>query len=378
MILRENRAGTDNKNVLNEIIGTPLASFLNGLRIPEYHSISDIDNKIHEWETLGAKVEVVGQSKLGSDIKLVQIGRGPRTILMWGYPHPDEPYGAEAIMALFDGLINESVSGLDDWTFAAVVCADPDEMSRQQWLKGERTLDSFLTGAWRPTHIGFEVDYGFPLQWGSFCYPPADFIGRCRTKRECSQKHGPGGCPDANDPYAPLPESLALGNAIRRTRPDIVASLHSTHTGGDYTFLLKKESRDVLDKLLAVPASVGTGRHLGEPIDRGTHWRKHTPDLIHERGLAWQQRWLEKQKDYREGTLYVMNHSAAQFAESIMPSAQFVCPETTQFRHPDFSDRTLIEDTIEAQLSVEDRKKGRYQMIRVRFQGEWKVASRFE
>jgi hypothetical protein len=327
-----------------------------------YHHPDELDMILEAWAKDGAELTVIGASRSGRPIRAASFGSGPLSFVAWGYPHPDEPIGAEVLIALGEAILNRSLK-LIDWQFHLILCADPDESRRQRWLAGDGSALAFAQGAWRPTHLGWEVDYGFPLDWGPFWQPDhydEAAIGDDDPRRVLL-------------PPEPLPESQALRTAIERFRPHLVASLHSTHTGGDYTFLLQREPPAVLDALTAVAGQVGTYRHLGEPIDRGRRWRRADPDLVVERDLNWFARRLSRHRSYQPEYSYFGNHSAAAYIQSVLPQTQFVCPETTQFQHPDFANRQLLDEQTVVRISVEDGKQHRYRFRRILWRDQWVV-----
>lgn len=361
--------------MLERIFPTGIASFLEDAPEPDrYRTPDECDRLLADWAHAGAVVEVIGHSRSGRGIRAAVIGEGERTLLAWGYPHPDEPLGTEALVWLGEGLLRGELRELSGWRFVLVLCADPDGAERNRdFLHGERDVHSYARGCWRPSHLGLEVDYGFPLDWGPFaCFP--DYVGRCRSRNECAQRCGTPSCTRRRTPFEPLTESIALATAIEIWNPDLVAAMHTTHSGGDYTFLRARESRDVLSDLTSIPLLCGQPRHLGEPIDRGRRWRRDAPDLIHERTLDWRLRRLERMPGYNPDYAYQVSASASMFLESVRPDAQFTCPESGYFRADEFGDETVLAETIEALVNVEDRRRGRYQVTRIRTESGWVVA----
>jgi len=362
--------------VLSEILTPGLAAFLRSPP-PEratYRTPQQLDAVLDGWQAAGAAVVTLGHSKQQRPIRAAVFGHGPRTMLAWGYPHPDEPLGAEALCWLGDGLAAGRLPDLDGWRCVLVLCADPDEASRQRWMQGPRDARAFVSGAWRPSKLDWMVDYGFPLDWGPFWHP-ADYEGACRTRRECLRRCGPDGCLHEGHPHGPLPESLALAAAIDRFQPDVVAAMHNTHTGGDYTFLLEREDRRVMEALVALPGCFGLQRHLGEPIDRGRRWMADSPDLIQEPDLDDFRRELERIPGYDPQLVYQRNHSAGAYVQAQGRGAQFVCPESTMFRSVAFGDTSPLGERTSARVTVADRRRGRYELTWVRSRsGEWVVA----
>jgi hypothetical protein len=342
------------------------------------HDLMDVDacaRKLDEWGSRGVELRVLGFSRSGAPITAAVIGDGSRTLLAWGYPHPDEPLGTVALARLGDALISGRLRSLGGWRVVLVLCPDPDNVREQRWLTADPTLKEFVSGCWRPTHIGVEVDYGFPIDYPPF-WQPEDYQGRCRTRTDCSLICGDSCCARARDVFGPLPESLALAQAIKEFAPDLVASMHSTHTGDDYTFLLNKETDQTLRDLTSVPTLIGTGRYLGEPIDRGRRMKSDSPDLIQERSLAWFIRNLKRSPFYNPEFEYHGNKSAAAFIGSLSSGTQFICPESSHFRHNAFADTTSLKHEIKALVSVEERPKaGRSRVLRIRaHDGAWVIA----
>ncbi len=358
---------------LDQIIDSQLARALGNIPEPEsWASPADIEAALLRWQAGGAEIVELGQSLEGREIRAAVLGQGSRTMLAWGYPHPDEPIGATGLLLLGDLALGQSFEALRDWRLVLLPLADPDQAARQLWLDGDGSAHDWAAGVWRPSHLGIEVDYGFPIDWPPFLQTP-NYDGRCHTAAQCRAVHGGPPCPGAELPWRTLGESRALARAIDIYRPELVASMHSTHTSGDYTFLLRRESPEVFDDLLRIPAASGSGRHLGEPIDRGRRWRTDAPDLIRELTLRNRQSALERSPGYRPGFLYAGNAAAAAYIEALPWTAQFVCPETALFRHSDFSDPAPTETKLDLQRGTEERRGGKYLVLKFGEEEEWIV-----
>lgn len=338
-----------------------------------------LEQKLSEWGSL-AEVDVVdlGHSREGRTIRAAVIGAGPRTLLAWGFPHPDEPIGAQTLVELGELAMAGELTELADWRLVLVLCADPDNASRNTWLGRPGGFREFGVGTWRPQHLGLEVDYGFPIDWGPF-YQPSDYAGRCRSITECRYMcTGIEACARSGLPWSPLPESKALLTAMERFRPQLVASMHNTHTAGDYTFLLHRERPEVMDALTSIPDLVGSMRHLGEPIDRGVRWRRSDPDLIRERTIEYHRRRLERHPRFNPDPemAYAGNASAASIIGVTLPDAQFVCPETAVYRHRAFADTSPTVIEFDYKVGVEKRRRGTYEVTRFKdIDGEWVICN---
>jgi hypothetical protein len=104
---------------------------------------------------------------------------------------------------------------------------------------------------------------------------------------------------------------------------------------------------------------------------------RSAPDLIHEPTLTDFVRALERRDDFNPDLIYYRNHSAAAYLQSQGWGSQFICPETTQFRHADFGDVSELDETITAKTSVEygrGRNRRKYAFTRIHAQTKWVVA----
>jgi hypothetical protein len=361
---------------LSDMLSPRLAEWL--ARAPEpqrYRTAIELDVLLDEWARAGVPLTHLGYSRAGHEIRAASLGHGPRSLLAWGYPHPDEPLGAEALAWLGSGMLDGALSDLADWTVHLILCADPDETARNQaFLHGARDVRSFVRGAWRPMQLPWEVDYGFELEWGPYTRTAGTDVFRCTDPDECLARCGGQGCQRRNRPWPPLPESAALAAAMDLFTPDLAVTMHGIAAGGDYTFVLEREPQHVFDALLSLPEACGSLRYLGERIDPGRRWRQQEPDLLHERGLDEQLRSLTRQPGYRPDRSYFTTTSAICYLQSQERGAQFATPEAAQFRHPDFADNRLSAMEELCQVAVEDRRHNRYELVRINVEGQWVVA----
>ncbi|MEO8501756.1 MAG: M14 family zinc carboxypeptidase, partial [Vicinamibacteria bacterium] len=76
-------------------------------------------------------VETVGASFLGKEIRMVSIGRGPKSILLWSQMHGDEPSATPALLDLADFLAGQAghpdtARILDAFTLHMIPMLNPD------------------------------------------------------------------------------------------------------------------------------------------------------------------------------------------------------------------------------------------------------------
>lgn len=341
------------------LLGAPLARSLEGLRLPSLPGPRELE-ALEEQLALSPSVELrrVGSSSAGRPIRMLSLGTGPRSVLAWGYPHPDEPLGAAALAWWAQEVAAGAPDGGARWHL--VLCADPDMAAlNERWIRGG-TLTDFVYGAVRPEHLAREVDYGFPVDSGLF-YQPEDWDGAraCHSAGACVDPVGCGPvCRRHGEPPGPLAESLALAEAIRISRPDLVASMHDTHTGGCFTFLLGAPDADLAARMVDSAGACGQRRHLGVKIDPGLRWRSGVPDLIREPTLADEERRFRRRHAIAEGVRYLGNVSASQFLEGERPGAQFIVPEAAHFTAAAYGDPSPLGEERPSRAAWRQTRRG--------------------
>lgn len=327
-----------------------------------------------DWERQGIPVETIGHSRSGRPIRLATFGEGEKHFLAWGFPHPDEPIGAEGLIQLGEGLLKGLLT-INGWQTHLILCADPDNTALNHWLGEKPTLQNFVRKCWIPAEMGLEVDYGFPLDYPPFSNTP-NWQGRCRSKRECLINCGGGLCRRQDWSFSPLPESLALVFALKKYRPLVVAAMHNALLGGDYTFLLEREKPKVMEELLTIPSWFNQPRHLGEALDRGRRWKMNAPDLIREPRFIEFLRFCQRLEGW-DPNIYgedMAIHSAGNYIEINLPKSQFTCPEACLFHLPSFQDTSLNQKKEPVLVSVEDRRLGRREVIKIKIKNDWHIA----
>ncbi len=79
-------------------------------------------------------VETIGSSFHGRDIRMISIGHGPKSILLWSQMHGDEPSATPALLDLADFLAREAKTAgvariLDSFTLRMIPMLNPDGAS---------------------------------------------------------------------------------------------------------------------------------------------------------------------------------------------------------------------------------------------------------
>jgi hypothetical protein len=95
--------------------------------------VSELD-RLASTHTPTIKVEVIGRSFQGREIRMVSIGRGPKPLLLWSQMHGDEPTATPALLDLADFLARragtpEVARILDAFTLRMIPMLNPDGAS---------------------------------------------------------------------------------------------------------------------------------------------------------------------------------------------------------------------------------------------------------
>ncbi|MET7739083.1 M14 family zinc carboxypeptidase [Streptomyces sp. NPDC005385] len=184
------------------------------------------------------RLTTIGHSRRGTPLRMLSVGRGPRHALVVAGAHPNEYVGGGTLLA----LAHRALAGEHPGTvWHLVLCLDPDGARLNE---GGHHADTLLD------------------QYRHFFRP----------------------APDEQPEWAPalprprfLPESRALLDVIRRIRPYVQISLHSTDIGGTFAQL----TRDVpgLDRTLTTSAERLCIPVENAPLD-ALHWPATAPGVF--------------------------------------------------------------------------------------------------
>ncbi|MGQ4601516.1 M14 family zinc carboxypeptidase [Nocardia sp. R6R-6] len=181
----------------------------------------------------------LGRSRGGDPIREVQVGSGPRHILVFGNPHPNEPIGMATIRHLLGRMVADDAATVGaTWHF--VPCVDPDGTRLNEgWFPGPHTRSGVARGFYRPP-AAEQPEWCFPTLW------------RGRSVG------------------VPLPETKAMMALIDRTRPALIASLHNAEFGGGFFYTCGGDPAywsALTDRLSAADVPI----HRGAPDAPGAH-----------------------------------------------------------------------------------------------------------
>jgi len=208
--------------------------------IPDYQSFLTVDELNESSMRLAAEhpsveLETAGRSRNGDPIYALHIGKGKRTALLFGAPHPNEPIGCMMLEFLARKLAEDK--DFLEWTgfrWIIVKCADPDGTRLNEgWFKGPFTPLHYARNFYRPPHFQ-QVEWSFPVKYKKLNFD------------------------------SPLPETRAIMGLIDRERPSFMYSLHNAGFGGAY-YYVSKPCEPLYERYREGALSQGIPLHLGEP-----------------------------------------------------------------------------------------------------------------
>ncbi|PXF33663.1 hypothetical protein KU43_07030 [Mesotoga sp. SC_NapDC2] len=183
--------------------------------VPEYEYFKTVDElnesskKLAEQYPDLASFYRIGESMAGDPIYCLKIGNGSRAILMYGFPHPNEPIGSMMLDYLSQQLVeNEAFRNtFKDVSWYIVKVADNDGAKLNEgWFRGPYTPLNYALNFYRPASFQ-QVEWTFPIKYKTL---------------------------DNNDP---IPETRALMNIIEEVKPIFIYSLHNAGFGGVYNYI---------------------------------------------------------------------------------------------------------------------------------------------
>ena len=210
--------------------------------IPSYEhfltaeELDENSRKLAEKYPDAVSLSVIGKSRAGKDLLCLKIGDEPKTALMFGLPHPNEPIGTMMLEYLTERLAaDEELRHAFGYTLYAVKAWDYDGYERNEgWIKGPYTLTNYSRNFYRP--IGKQqVDWTFPVDYKELHF------------------------------HDVMPEAEAMMKLIDAIRPDFIYSLHNAGFGGVYWYLTKDLDKNLYESLYEAPRKQEIPIHFGEP-----------------------------------------------------------------------------------------------------------------
>ncbi len=178
------------------------------------------------------EVFIAGVSGEGEPIYALKIGNYDRSILAYGFPHPDEPVGALTLDFLSWALVRhrELLEELG-FTWILIKAADVDGARLNEgWFRGRWTPLKYALNRYRPPGHR-QVDWTFPVEY-----------------KELKWRN-------------PTPGTRALMKVIDEYKPEIIYSLHNSSFTGVYYYISKPLPRRLYKLLQEIPSKMGLPLH---------------------------------------------------------------------------------------------------------------------
>ncbi len=204
----------------------------------EFMSVAELSASSRELARTHPKLvtlETIGNSLEGRPIEMLTIGRGKRTALLIGTPHPNEPIGTLTLEFLSRRLCADAdLRDELDYTFLIIKCADPDgTILNEGWFKQPFSPLTLRLNFYRPP-AREQVEWSFPVHYKTLHFTD------------------------------PCPETRAVMEVMERARPSFLYSLHNAGLCGCY-FYVSRPLPGLFPRLRRVVASQGLPLHRGEP-----------------------------------------------------------------------------------------------------------------
>lgn len=183
--------------------------------VPDYkafktvNELNESSKKLAEKYPEIVKFYQIGESMAGDPIYCLKIGNGSKSILMYGFPHPNEPIGSMMLDYLSEKLAEDEEfrNQFKDVSWFFVKAADNDGAKLNEgWFKGPYTPLNYALNFYRPASFQ-QVEWTFPIKYKTL---------------------------DNNDP---IPETKALMKIIEEEKPIFIYSLHNAGFGGVYNYI---------------------------------------------------------------------------------------------------------------------------------------------
>jgi hypothetical protein len=208
-------------------------------QIPNYKNfmtISELDNSSKRLADLNKSVElnVVGTSREGRNIYCLKIGEGRNNVLLFGFPHPNEPMGSMTLEFLSHFLVNNPNFYKEmDLTWYLIKAIDIDgAILNEGWFKGKFDPIKYANNFFRPASFD-QIEWSFPIKYKKL-----------------------------NFNFSP-PETEALMRLIKEIKPKLMCSLHNSAFGGIY-YYVSYEVGNLFNDLITFVKEEKLPLHLGE------------------------------------------------------------------------------------------------------------------
>lgn len=183
----------------------------------------------------GFKTEKIGESEEGRVVYIISCGNGKKNVLVYGFPHPNEPIGSLTIDFLID-YFGKNPLELEKtgfrWNFIYTIDPDGTKLN-ERWFK-DISLKNYFYNFYYPSEERM-IDWTFPIKYKEYEW------------------------------NYPLKETKILMKIINQLMPDLMCPLHNSSLGGAYFYLTKKFDKKYYRKIIHRTHKLKIPLDLGEP-----------------------------------------------------------------------------------------------------------------
>lgn len=243
------------------------------------------------------------------------MGSGPRSFLVVGGVHPNEPIGFLTVIHLVEQLLADpDLLASSGATWHIIPCIDPDGTRLNEgWFHAPQDRNFYARRFYRP-EPDLQVEWSFPTDYKRVYFDTM------------------------------MPETQALARVIDEVRPELYVALHNGEMGGVYYYLSRAEPalHEVLRRL---PAEFGLPLDTGEP--EAPYLEVYAPAIFGTGSIA-------DAYDYLEGlgldpTTTVGGSSSSEYASRY--GTLSLVAELPYWKHPDADDPTELDESYAALLA---------------------------
>jgi hypothetical protein len=271
-------------------------------RLPSIAEIEAVTDEMAEWP--GVRVWTPGHSRAGRPIRCVEVGDGPRRVLLVGFPHPEEPVGALTLDHLLRLAAETDLTERLGVRLCVIRVADRDAaLLNEVWFETPCDLEAYVAGAYRPPWLE-QVEWTYPARYKDYIFD------------------------------APIPETRAVMAAIASAPLDFTSSLHNACFGGTFFYASDAGPRLVAE-LVDLVRAAGLPLHLGEP--EAPFVPTLGPGIYREGGLAEEyDYYVSVGEDPLQNMIAGTGHSA--YSRSVWPQCASLMSEVPSFTSSSMSD----------------------------------------
>ncbi len=311
-------------------------------KIPDYKRFFTVDEFDKHTDDLAKRypgtVEVLvgGHSRKGHPIKVIKIGKGSKTTLLFGCPHPNEPIGAMMLDFLSEELAsNEELRNHFDYTWYIVKVIDPDGTKLNEgWFSNPQSIRSYAEHFYRPPGY-LQVEWTFPVDYKTLHF------------------------------HNPLPETRVLMKLIDEQKPSFMYSLHNAGFGGEY-YYISDDAPNLYKIFHQIPHRFGVPLALGEPE---VPYLKALAQAIYKLSpITEEYDYLEKHSNVDPATIIRAGASSDEYASRVANTFSLVC-EVPYYYDPRIEDTSLTSmDRKQARLIAWERSKQNLEFVKENFE----------